>query len=452
MANLGSEWYFMKEELENSPSVRDGLTREEERRLRKKSCAFIREVGKKLNLPQLTIATATVFFHRYYTRHSFKNTNTSANDVSIACVFLAAKVHENVKKFKEVVRQAFTVLCVPIPEADTEAFRDTKKRILGVEMDVLHANGFLLHIEHPYPMLVSTAKRIKERIPSFTDEEMKQLIQTAWNFVNDGLHTTLCLQFKPNLISSATLHLASKFLKLNLAGRCGDSWLEILNANTKDIEEIANFILDYYDMDKANGGAQNRGAMQISPLNPPLPEGPPPTISSAPPPPPVTASPPPPPPSPPKADCSPPPPPPSSPPPATASAPAGHSGTLTRSPATNGHQHSRMSPSPRRIASRRSPSPPRNGSRRSPVRKYRSRSPVAAKRKRSRSPSKSRSKSRSRSISPRSKRRYHNNARDRDRDRDRDHREHSRDRGYSRDQERRRSHGDSSRRDDYRRK
>jgi hypothetical protein len=56
------------------PSVRDGsLTPQEEAMKRRKTCRFIEEVGRTLKLPRVAVATAMVFFHRFYAKHSFKD-------------------------------------------------------------------------------------------------------------------------------------------------------------------------------------------------------------------------------------------------------------------------------------------------------------------------------------------------------------------------------------------
>lgn len=43
-------WYFTKEELRHSPSVRDGYTAQQETKERRAVCAFMQETGKKLQL------------------------------------------------------------------------------------------------------------------------------------------------------------------------------------------------------------------------------------------------------------------------------------------------------------------------------------------------------------------------------------------------------------------
>lgn len=85
----------------------------------------------------------------------------------------------------------------------------------------------------------------------------RNLAQVAWNFVNDSLRTTICLQFKPQLIASAAIYLASKFLKYQLPeGK--KPWWEVFDARITDLEgflffclistEISNQILDLYEI------------------------------------------------------------------------------------------------------------------------------------------------------------------------------------------------------------
>lgn len=69
-----AQWLFTEEEVAHPPSVQDGIPLSEERERRSKGVGFIQQVGLMLKLPQLTISTATVFFHRFLMRHSLKGT------------------------------------------------------------------------------------------------------------------------------------------------------------------------------------------------------------------------------------------------------------------------------------------------------------------------------------------------------------------------------------------
>jgi hypothetical protein len=64
------QWFFTDAELAATPSVADGLPIIEERTRRAKAVNFITQAGILLKLPQLTLATASVFLHRFYMRYS----------------------------------------------------------------------------------------------------------------------------------------------------------------------------------------------------------------------------------------------------------------------------------------------------------------------------------------------------------------------------------------------
>ena len=68
LAETEEQWLFSEEELAHTPSIQDGMSPEKERDLRAKGISFIRQVGIMLKLPELTLSTAAVFFHRFLMR------------------------------------------------------------------------------------------------------------------------------------------------------------------------------------------------------------------------------------------------------------------------------------------------------------------------------------------------------------------------------------------------
>lgn len=197
-----SSWYFTKEELVY------GLSPEEiraEHTARKNTCAYLQDAGMKLKLPQLTIASAVVFFHRFYVRHKLKEYDRYM--IAATCLFLAAKVEETPKKLKDVIEITHYLRFKKEIKQDSPEFAQTREQILWHELVVLQTIAFDLTLEHPYRYLLQYVRSLKGD---------NNLAQCAWNFVNDSLRTTLCLQFKPHLIASAAIYLASKFLKYEL--------------------------------------------------------------------------------------------------------------------------------------------------------------------------------------------------------------------------------------------
>ncbi len=63
-------FYLTAEQLEDSPSRRDGVSADEEMQARVYGCELIQASGMLLRLPQVTMATGQVLLHRFYCKQS----------------------------------------------------------------------------------------------------------------------------------------------------------------------------------------------------------------------------------------------------------------------------------------------------------------------------------------------------------------------------------------------
>ncbi len=200
-------WYYDKKDLKSSPSIRDGLDFETERRYRKEGARFIMECGMSIDLGHNTMATGVVYFHRFYMFQSFKAFPRYVT--ACCCLFLAGKVEETPKKCKDIIRTARTLLS----EQKFMSFGDDpKEEVMTLERILLQTIKFDLQVEHPYSFLVKYAKCLKgDKV------KLQKIVQMAWNFVNDSLTTTVCLQWEPEIIAVALIHLASKLSKFTVS-------------------------------------------------------------------------------------------------------------------------------------------------------------------------------------------------------------------------------------------
>uniref|UniRef100_A0A0E0JZD0 Cyclin-like domain-containing protein n=1 Tax=Oryza punctata TaxID=4537 RepID=A0A0E0JZD0_ORYPU len=102
-------WYFTREELEKfSPSRKDGITEIMESEIRQLYCSFIRDVGIRLKLPQMTIATAIMFCHRFYLHQSLAKNGWQT--IATVCIFLASKVEDTPCPLDQVIRVAYGIM------------------------------------------------------------------------------------------------------------------------------------------------------------------------------------------------------------------------------------------------------------------------------------------------------------------------------------------------------
>ena len=181
-----------------------------------------------------------------------------------------------------------------------------------LERVILHTIGFELSIVHPYIILVEQIKKLIHNrqleyitpptSSSSTSQTMSkmlnELVQYSMNFANDSFHTSLCLQFSPQLIAQACVYLAGHFTKVKPANN--KSWLETLGCAETDAEalsstcaqiielivdrrgsEVKAFVAIRADLEKLKDAA-GAGSSPKRPMSPQRP--PPPPAASKPPP------------------------------------------------------------------------------------------------------------------------------------------------------------------------
>lgn len=272
-------------DISQLPSLKDGMTTEEEATKRRKTCRFIEEAGRVLRLPRVAISTAMVFFHRFYAKHSFQEHDRF--EVAVAAIVLAAKTEESPKKLNTVITEchklktrgmqagrisqptamAGAASTPPPPPSSSpggttldpkgEEFSKLKERILLLERVILHTIGFELSIDHPYKFLVEQIKKLiqtrqlKYLTPPPTGVNTSQimtkmtneLVQYSMSFANDSMHTSLCLQFSPQQIATACVYLAAQFAKVVPTN---GEWRKVLG--DPEIEALASICIQIMDL------------------------------------------------------------------------------------------------------------------------------------------------------------------------------------------------------------
>lgn len=237
--------FSFKELEEWTPSRLDGVSAKTERLYRWSYCEFLKETGMKIKVPQLTIATAIVFCHRYFAMNSHKSVKNDRFVIATACLFLAGKVEETPKSLKDIVKVAYQVQYSNEKfNISTDYFEVQRENILCAERLLLHALEFDFNVEHSYKYLLNIVKDMS-KIGLVKEGNARELAQVAWNFANDSLRTTLCLQFSAEEIAAAVLYLAAKYLGRNI--NLQKNWWTQLELNSSMCEEIGNQILDLYE-------------------------------------------------------------------------------------------------------------------------------------------------------------------------------------------------------------
>ncbi|KAF3677933.1 putative membrane-associated kinase regulator 1-like [Capsicum annuum] len=181
--------FMSKEEIERcSPSRKDGIDAMHEAHLRYSYCAFLQNLGIRLDLPQTTIGTAMVLCHRFFVRRSH-----ACHDrflIATAALFLAAKSEETARPLNNVLKasceifhkQDLAVLSYFLP---VDWFEQYRERITEAEQMILTTLNFELNVQHPYESLTSTLEKLglSETV----------LVNLALHLVSEGVYRRISL-------------------------------------------------------------------------------------------------------------------------------------------------------------------------------------------------------------------------------------------------------------------
>ncbi|KAJ2856537.1 hypothetical protein J3B02_001543 [Coemansia erecta] len=221
-----TDWQFTREDLRQTPSVHCGWTVEREELDRAKACSLIYSASRKLQLPQITSASACVYLHRFFMRHSLKEyhhyseeTLRKLDSFIPVIVYYASKGNRKAPP-------------------GTSEFEKWRMVILHTEVILLEALCFDMIVDHPYVFLIEALEKIRPT---------QQLSQMSWNFIADFLRLPLCLVYPPRAIAMAAISLATKVASFDMRKGLEDGlWMDRVGADNDSVSEIVQWLLDFY--------------------------------------------------------------------------------------------------------------------------------------------------------------------------------------------------------------
>jgi transcription initiation factor TFIIIB Brf1 subunit/transcription initiation factor TFIIB len=168
---------------------------------------LLREAGVKLDLSDEAIASAAVFFHRFYAGHS--PAEFRCETMTMACLFLSAKASEQQRKARDVINvfNAISSEARDQPMPINQEFWDRKDLLVEYESYLLRALAFDVEVALPHRYLLNYARSL--RAP-------RALVQVAWGLANDYFETALCVRTPPQAVACAALQLAALMLRITL--------------------------------------------------------------------------------------------------------------------------------------------------------------------------------------------------------------------------------------------
>ncbi|GJQ76961.1 CycC [Trypoxylus dichotomus] len=210
------------------------LTEEEYQKIHIFFAGVIQSLGEQLKLRQQVIATATVYFKRFYVRNSLKCIDPLL--LAPTCIFLASKVEEfGVISNTRLISTCQTLVKTKYNYAYTQEFPYRTNNILECEFYLLENLDCCLIVHQPYRPLL-------QLIQDLGHEE--QLLTLAWKLVNDSLRTDVCLLYPPYQIAIGCIQIACVILQRDQH----KMWFTELNVDIEKIQEIARYIINLFEL------------------------------------------------------------------------------------------------------------------------------------------------------------------------------------------------------------
>ncbi|TNN18259.1 Cyclin-L2 isoform 1 [Schistosoma japonicum] len=235
-----------EERLFPTPSQMDKMDYETEIDLRIVGCELIQDSGVLLRLPQVAMATAQVLYQRFFYSKSF--VRHFYEHYAMACIFLAAKLEESPRRIRDVINVFHHIRQVrekktPTPVILDQSYSNLKNQVIKAERRVLKELGFCVHAKHPHKLVICYLQALDH-------ETNKNLVQTAWNYMNDSLRTDIFVRYLPEAIACGCIYLAS--CKLNIPLPRHPAWWEMFSVSEESVHEIALCLLRLYARPKAD--------------------------------------------------------------------------------------------------------------------------------------------------------------------------------------------------------
>lgn len=193
----------------------------------------IQVLGEQLKLRQQVIATATVYFKRFYARNSLKCIDPLL--LAPTCIFLASKVEEfGVISNSRLISTCQTAIKNKFTYAYQQEFPYRTNHILECEFYLLENLDCCLIVYQPYRPLLQLIQDIGQE---------EQLLTLTWRIINDSLRTDVSLLYPPYQIAIGSLHIACVILQKELKG-----WFAELNVDMDKVQEIARSIINLFEL------------------------------------------------------------------------------------------------------------------------------------------------------------------------------------------------------------
>jgi hypothetical protein len=168
--------------------------------------------------------------------------------MAMGSLFLATKIEECVHPIRDIVNVFHYAISKYLGKPHIimdyycEEYLRLRNDVVTAERYLLKELGFNIHIAHPHKLIISYLKLLQL-------VEHHELVQRAWNYMNDGLRTVIFLIYPHHVISVAVIWLAARDLNISLPENEEDSpiaWYNVFDTSIHEIHEVSRHILHLY--------------------------------------------------------------------------------------------------------------------------------------------------------------------------------------------------------------
>lgn len=232
-SSQNQKWTLTLEELEeNRKEDLKYITEREYWHLTYYCCNVAFQVGKNMQLRQKIIATALMYFKRFYSKNSYRGSEPLL--VLTTCIYVATKIEEYPLHIKNVVDETKNVV------GDSRLFKFDCANVAEFEFYLMEEMNFYLIVHHSYRTLLKLMFDLKLPISS---------IQEAWWIANDVCRTDIPLIYPPHIIAITIIFLVSVLVAdANKYKEKIKDWFIGLNVNMTEIIEISQEIINFYEL------------------------------------------------------------------------------------------------------------------------------------------------------------------------------------------------------------
>ena len=249
---------------ERHPHAKFAYTMDEFRMVMYHLVQLLQSVCTKMKLSHKIMATAVVYFRRFFIEASFFQFDPRV--VVPTALYLATKVEEYGQiKVEMILEKMKWAVQRDTFKLKGEFLSVTPQDVLDCEVYMLQRLGFDMIVYHPELYLDDYLKRVAQAQTAGegAKEVIRCIAQTAWNVLNDSYRSDVCLMFPPHLIALAAIHVSAV-----TQNRDARIWLDTLEVDFDEVAQVSKHLLDMYanhgtffDVDLQTSGVSKLNAL-----------------------------------------------------------------------------------------------------------------------------------------------------------------------------------------------